>query len=372
LQLFSYICHQQAMKFKKLDIYITRKFLGTFFFAIVLIIIIVIVFDISEKIDDFLEKDAPLKAIIFDYYMNFIPYFANMFSPLFTFIAVIYFTSRLASNTEIVALLSSGISFRRILVPYIASAIIIAIFSFVLSNFLIPPANKKRIEFELTYIKSLKHSQEMNVHMQISPGVFAYSEHFNSETNMAYHFSLEKISEKGLEYKLTSDNAQYDSSKGAWHIQNYFVRTIDGMNEYIKSGTSKDTVLNIKPSDFVENLHNIETMNYSELNTFIADEKLKGSDSIQYYLVEKHKRIAFPFATVVLTLIGVSLSSRKKRGGIGLNLGIGLTLSFIFILFMQISTTFATNGNLPAQIAVWIPNIFFGALGLFLIRLAPK
>lgn len=360
------------MNLKKLDIYITRKFLGTFFYAIALIIIIVIVFDISEKIDDFLEKDAPLKEIIFNYYLNFIPYFANLFSYLFTFIAVIYFTSRLASNTEIVAILSSGISFRRLLRPYVFSSIIIALFSFVLSNFIIPPANKKRIEFEMMYIKNLNRSQEMNVHMQISPGIFAYSEHYNSETNMAYHFSLEKINEKGLYYKLTSDFAQYDSTMGTWHIQNYFLRTIDGMKEIIKSGKGIDTVLNLKPSDFVENLHNIETMNYSELNTFITDERLKGSDRIHYYLVEKHKRIAFPFATVVLTLIGVSLSSRKKRGGIGLNLGAGISLSFIFILFMQISTTFATNGNLPAQIAVWIPNIVFGALGILLLRMAPK
>jgi lipopolysaccharide export system permease protein len=305
--------------------------------------------------------------------LNFVPYFANLFSYLFTFIAVIYFTSRLAANTEIVAILSSGISFRRLLVPYIVSAILIAVFSFVLSNFIIPHANKKRIEFEMTYIKSQNHSQEMNVHIQINPGIFAYSEHYNSETNMAYHFSLEKISEdKGLYYKLTSDFAQYDSTKGSWHIQNYFLRTIEGLNETISTGKGIDTVLNLKPSDFVENLHNIETMNYSELNTYIADERLKGSDRLQYYLVEKHKRIAFPFATVVLTLIGVSLSSRKKRGGIGMNLGLGLSLSFIFILFMQISTTFATNGNLPAQIAVWIPNIVFGALGIFLIRMAPK
>lgn len=370
--MFLYFCHT-PMRIKKLDIYITRKFLGTFFYAIALIIIIVIIFDISEKIDDFLEKDAPLKEIIFNYYLNFIPYFANLFSYLFTFIAVIYFTSRMAANTEIVAILSSGISFKRLLRPYIVSAIIIALFSFVLSNFIIPPANKKRIEFELLYIKNPNRSKEMNVHMQISPGTFVYSEHFNSNINMAYHFTIEKISkDKGLYYKLSSDNAQYDSIKGSWVIQNYFTRTIDGLNESITSGTRLDTTLNLKPSDFVENLHNIETMNYSELNSFIDDELLKGSDRIPFYLVEKHKRLAFPFATVVLTLIGVSLSSRKKRGGIGLNLGAGISLSFAFILFMQISTTFATNGNLPPQIAVWIPNIVFGAIGLLLIRMAPK
>jgi lipopolysaccharide export system permease protein len=358
--------------YKKLDIYIVKKFLGTFFYAIGLIIIIVIIFDISEKIDDFIEKQAPLNEIIFDYYLNFIPYFVNLFSPLFTFIAVIYFTSRMASNSEIVAILSSGISFKRFIRPYIFSAILLALFSFFLTNFVIPNANRKRIDFEMMYIKSSRPYKESNVHMQISPGTFIYSEHFNSEENMAYHFSMEKVNDLGLYYKLTADIARWDSVKSSWSIENYFIRTIDGLEEKIKSGKRFDTVINLKPSDFVVNLHNIETMNFSALNSFITDEKLKGSDSLPYYQVEKQKRMAFPFATIVLTLIGVSLSSRKIRGGMGLYLGAGITLSFAFILFMQISTTFATNGNVPAVIAVWIPNIVFGALGWFLLRIAPK
>ena len=360
------------MNYKRLDTYIIKKFLGTFFYAIGLIIIIVIVFDISEKIDDFLEKDAPLSEIVFKYYLNFIPYFANLFSPLFTFIAVIFFTSKMASNTEIVAILSSGISFKRMLRPYIISAIFLAAFSFILSNFLIPPANKKRLEFEMMYIKNAITSKDMNIHMQISPGTFVYAEHYNSEANTAYHFSIEKINDRGLYYKLTAENARWDSLKGSWSIEKYFIRTIEDLNEKIKIGKKIDTIINLKPSDFLDNLHNVETMNWSQLNNFISDEKLKGSDNLSYYMVEKHKRIAFPFATVVLTLIGVSLSSRKMRGGIGIHLGIGITLSFAFILFMQITTTFATNGNLPAIVAVWIPNIVFGALGLYLLRIAPK
>jgi len=360
------------MHYKKIDTYIIKKFLGTFFYAIALIIIIVIIFDISEKIDDFIEKEAPLNEIIFNYYLNFIPYFANLFSPLFAFIAVIYFTSKMASDSEIVAILSSGISFRRMMRPYIISAVFIALLSFLLSNFLIPHATKKRLEFEMMYIKNARQSKEMNIHMQISPGTFIYAEHYNSEANTAYHFSIEKINDNGLYYKLTSDFAKWDSLKAKWSIENYFVRTIDGMKESIKSGKQFDTVINLKPPDFLDNIHNIETMNFSELNEFINEEKLKGLDNISFYQVEKHKRIAFPFATIVLTLIGVSLSSRKIRGGIGLYLGAGITLSFAFILFMQISTTFATNGNLPAVIAVWIPNIIFGALGLYLLRIAPK
>ncbi|MFA5782842.1 MAG: LptF/LptG family permease, partial [Bacteroidales bacterium] len=239
-------------------------------------------------------------------------------------------------------------------------------------NFIIPHATKKRLEFEMMYIKNARRSKEMNIHMQISPGTFVYAEHYNSEANMVYHFSMEKINDKGLYYKLTSDFAKWDSLKARWSIENYFIRTIDGMKERIRSGKQFDTVINLKPSDFLENIHNIQIMNFSELNEFINEEKLKGSDNITFYQVEKHKRIAFPFATIVLTLIGVSLSSRKIRGGIGLYLGVGITLSFAFILFMQISTTFATNGNLPAVIAVWIPNIIFGALGLYLLKIAPK
>ncbi|NTW34130.1 MAG: YjgP/YjgQ family permease, partial [Bacteroidetes bacterium] len=257
------------MYFKKIDAYIIRKFLGTFFYAIGLIIIIVIIFDISEKIDDFIEKDAPLKDIIFKYYLNFVPYFANLFTALFTFIAVIYFTSKLASNTEIVAILSSGISFKRFIRPYIISSVFIAAFSIVLSNFIIPHANNKRMEFEMMYIKSGKQSKEMNIHMQVSPGTFVYAEHYNSEANVAYHFSIEKINDKGLYYKLSSDIARWDSLKGSWILENYFVRTIDSLketNERIKNGTSLDTIINLKPSDFLENIHNIETMNFGELN----------------------------------------------------------------------------------------------------------
>lgn len=359
-------------KYKRIDTYITKKFLGTFFYSIALIIIIVIIFDISEKIDDFLEKNAPLSEIIFTYYLNFVPYFVNLFSPLFTFIAVIYFTSKLANNTEIIAVLSSGISYYRLLRPFIYSAVFLALFSFVLSNFIIPAANKKRISFEMKYIKNPLRSKDVNIHMQISPGGYAYAEHFNSHTNTAYNFSLERITEKGLVYKINSEIAKWDSTTGSWKIENYYVRTIDSLKETLSYSSRLDTTINLKPSDFIENLNNIATMNWGELNKYIANEKLKGSDYVSHYLMEKHRRIASPFATVVLTLIGVSLSSRKLRGGIGLHLGFGIALSFSFIMFMQISSTFATSGNLPPVIAAWIPNIIFGALGIYLLRIAPK
>lgn len=357
---------------KKLDYYIIKKFLGTFFFAIALIIMIVIIFDFSEKIDDFIEKQAPLNEIIFTYYLNFIPYFVNLFSPLFTFIAVIFFTSRLAFNTEIVAILSAGISFRRLMLPYLISAVLLGLLSVYLSNILIPPANKKRLEFEATYVKNPTTFGERNIHMQIRPGVFIFIESYNERSNIAWRFTLEQIKDGVLVYKLNADNARWDSINGSWGIENYHIRTINGLQEDLRFGNRLDTVLPLTPRDFIQNLKEMETMNFTELREFIQNERLKGSENVKFYEVEMHRRMAYPFSTLVLTLIAVSLSSRKVRGGIGLHLGAGLALSFAFILFMQISTTFATKGNLHPLLSVWIPNFFFGLIGLYLYKAAPK
>lgn len=357
---------------KKIDYYIIKKFLGTFFFAISLIIIIVIIFDVSEKVDDFIEKKAPLTEIIFVYYLNFIPYFVNLFSPLFTFIAVIFFTSKMAYNSEIVAILSSGVSFKRLLRPYFLASLFLAIMSFILANFIIPPANATRLEFEKRYLKNFRQFTDRNAHIQISEGTYIYMESFDNAKKIGYRFTLEKINSNGLSYKLTADQINWDSLKTSWHIINYTKRTFFGLKESYVTGKQIDTTLNLKPSDFSKQLDNLETMNYMQIREFIKEEELKGSDNIPFYEVEKHKRIAFPFATVVLTLIGVSLSSRKLRGGIGMHLGVGITISFTFILFMQISTTFSTYSNLPSFIGVWIPNVIFTVLGLYLLKVAPK
>lgn len=360
------------MKLRKLDFYIIKKFLGTFFYAIALIILIVIIFDLSERIDNFIENQAPLNEILFDYYLNFIPYFINLFSPLFTFIAVIYFTSRMAFNSEIVAILSSGISFRRMLLPYFLSAAILALLSIYLSNVMIPDANRKRLDFEETYFRKNRQFRERNIHMQIRPGEFVYLESFNERINVGYKFTLESISDGQLTHKIAADRAEWIDSTATWSLRNYFSREIDSIGENLSFGNRLDTVINLSPDDFIQNLREMDAMNFRELQAYIDSERLRGSENIKFYLVEKHRRIAFPFATLVLTLIGVSLSSRKVRGGMGLHLGIGLTLSFAFILFMQVSTTFATNGNLPPVFAAWIPNFIFAALGLYLLRTAPK
>jgi len=358
---------------KKIDIYIIKKFLSSFFLIIALLIIILIVFDFSERIDDFMEKDAPLKEIICVYYLNFIAYFINLFSALLTFIAVIFFTAKMASNTEIIAILSSGVSFRRLLFPFIFSALLIAIFSFILSNFIIPPANKKRLEFTYKYLKNTSHYKDRDIHLQISPGVYAYVEYFNDLTNVGSRFTLEHIENEKLTSKITADILRWDSTGKKWTFENYWIRTIKDTNETITRGSKLDTVLSILPNDFYRTLDEVETMNYFQLNKFIAKEKLKGSNNIDVYLLEKYRRVAFPFSTLVLALIGVSISSRKVRGGIGYHLGAGIALSFIYILFMQVITTISIyGGKIPVAIAVWIPNIIFILIAFYLLRIAPK
>ncbi|OFX80257.1 MAG: hypothetical protein A2X12_04185 [Bacteroidetes bacterium GWE2_29_8] len=357
---------------KKIDKYIIKKFLGTFLFSIILIIVIVIVFDISEKIDDFIQKDAPLKLIIFDYYLNFIPYFVNMFSPLFTFISVIFFTSKLAGGSEIIAMLTSGISFKRLLRPYLISAGIICLMSLLLSNFIMPKSNEKRINFEDKYIRSSYNMSDRNLHLQTRPGEFVFFESFNLDNNSGFRFTYEKIKNGKLIYKISSDIIVWDTLSKNWIVKNYVEKHINNFGEKVRLGNEKKIQLHIKPTDLTDKIYNIETMNYFELNEFINKEKIKGTEYIQFYFIEKYKRIAFPFATIILTIIGFTLSSKRTRGGIGLNIGIGITLSFSFILFMQVSTTFATYGTLNPFMAVWIPNIIFGFLSIFLIYKAPK
>ena len=357
---------------KIIDIYIIKKFLSTFFFAISLLIVIVVVFDVSENIDEFLENDAPLYDIIFSYYLNFIPYFVNLFLYLFTFISVIFFTSKMASNSEIIAILSSGISFRRFLRPYFISAAFLAILSFYLANFLIPQTNEKKRDFKDKYMEKLAKNKDRNIHLQTSPGTFIYVENYNNSTNLGHKFSLEKFKNEKLYYKFRAEKLEWDTITKKWHFEDYYIRTIDGMDEKIFKGKELDTTLILQPSDLYYYKEDYEEMNYWELNKYIKQAKLKGSDKVKDYEIEKNKRIASPFATIILTLIGVSLSCRKVRGGIGMHLGLGITITFAFILFMQISTVFATFGNLSPAVAVWIPNIIFGLLGIFLLQKAPK
>lgn len=352
----------------KIDRYIIKKFLGTFFYAISLIILIVIVFDLSEKVDNFLETNAPINEIIFDYYLNFIPYFVNMFSSLFTFIAVIFFTSKMAGHSEIIAILSSGVSYYRFARPYMISAGVLALLSFVLINWIIPPANQKRIEFEEKYVDSRYVNNDRDIHRQIEPGVIVYFSSYNTRHDIGHKFSIEKYEDGVLKEKLMSDYVKWDTTVNKWRIVNYRIRTIDGENETIVRGTSKDTTLNMKPEDYRQRLKLVEAMNFGELNDFIEDQKMRGAGNVINYEIERHKRFAYPFSTFILSIIGMALSSRKTRGGIGANIGLGIALTFTYIMFQQVTTVFATNASLNAGLSVWIPNIVYAIVAFILFK----
>lgn len=357
---------------QKLDWYILKKFLGTFFFTLSLILLIVIIFDVSEKIDDFLEHELSIKTIIFDYYLNFIPYFGNLFSPLFVFISVIFFTSKMANNSEVIAILNSGMSFSRFLRPFIIASIILGTLSFLLGNFIIPPSNSKRIDFENKYLRNKYYSNKKNIHIQILPNQYIYMQSYNSKREIGYKFTIEKFNDNKLISKLKSDYAQYDSINNVWQLNNYEIREFKDEKQIIKKGIRMDTTINLHPSEFTKRKSLVETMNFFELNNYIKREEMRGSEQLISHKIEKHKRIAFPFSSIILTLIGVAIASRKIRGGIGMHLGIGIIIAFTYILFMQISTTFAINSNLDPKLSVWIPNFLYVILSLVLLNKAQK
>jgi lipopolysaccharide export system permease protein len=339
-----------------------------------LIITIAVVFDFAEKIDNFMEKAAPVRAIIFDYYLNFIPYFATLFAPLFVFISVIFFTSKMATNTEIIAILNSGMSFKRMMLPYFLSALVIAFFIFLLTNFVIPHANLIRMDFEDKYYRpSSRRIPVMNVHRQVFKNVNVYMESFNPISQTGRNFTIEKFDDTGrLESKLTSAIVRWDTTTQKWTLINYYIRDIRDKEEIITRGTQIDTTLIIRPGDFSRDPGFVGTMTFYELNDYINLLELQGSDELKLFLIEKYRRSASPFAVFILTLIGVSLSSRKVRGGIGMNIGIGLGLSFSYILFQQFASQFSLKGNLEPMLAMWIPNMLYLVIALVLYKIAPK
>lgn len=354
-----------------LDRYILGKFLGTFFLSTLLILAVVAMFDITEKLDAFLT--APLKETLFDYFLSFLPYFANQLSPLFVFISVIFFTSKLAGNSEIIAILSSGVSFSRLLRPYMIGAAIIAAFTFVLSNYLIPPTNIRRIAYTNKYVKNKKVESNVNVQLQVSPGVVAYIGRFEDRNKTGYRFSLDKFKDQELVSRTTAQAARYDTTRMYhWILSDYITRDFDGMKEKISRGTKLDTIIPFEPRDFMISVNDQETLTTPQLSEYIDKQKMRGVANIKAFEIEKEKRIAATAAAFILTLIGMSLSSRKVKGGMGLNIGIGLGLSFSYILFSTVTSSFAINGLTTPFIAMEIPNIVYFAIGIFLYYRASK
>lgn len=356
----------------KIDMYIIKKFLGTFIFMIALILSISVVFDINEKIDKFMSNNAPLKAIVFDYYLNFIPYYANLFSPLFIFIAVIFFTSKLASNSEVIAILSNGIGFTRLLRPYMISAAIIALFSFVMSGYIIPPANETRIDFEQTYVNpDRKKTGDRDIQFKVSKNTNIYFESFNMGSNTGRNFSIDQFDGRALVSRLTARSIVYDSLYH-WTIKDYEVREFDGLKETITKGESIDTIIQVIPNDFIVAKYDQQMMTNPQLKRHVKSQRERGLGNIQAFEIEYHSRFASVFSAFILTIIGASLSARKVKGGMGLNIGIGLVLSMGYILFMTVSSSFAVKGNMSPMLAAWIPNIVFVFIAFYIFKKAPN
>lgn len=359
-----------------LDWYIIKKFLGTYFFSIALIITIAVVFDFNEHIDK-LNK-ASTHEIIFDYYLNFIPYFANLFSPLFVFISVIFFTSKLAENSEIIAMFSTGMSFKRMMIPYMISAAFIAALTLVLGSEVIPKGNRTRVEFENRY--NLHHSRTnsdgtYNIQLEVEEGIIAYMERYDDYSKTGYRFALDKFDGKQLLSHMTARSIEYDTLSAEpyhWTVKNFNIRELSGNRETISSGNEMDTVIKFRPSDFLIENGQQETMSSPELKQYIGEQKARGIGNIQDFEIEYHKRYAMSFASFILTLIGAALSSRKRKGGMGLHLGIGLGLSFGYILFQSVSSMFAVAGTMSAFWAEWLPNVVFVIIAIYLYIKAPK
>jgi lipopolysaccharide export system permease protein len=327
--------------------------------------------DFNAKIDNFISKSAPTEAILFDYYLNFIPYFVNLISPLLVFIAVIFFTSKLADNSEIIAMLSSGISFRRLMRPYFVSAAFIALMTILLSSYVIPPGNVVRIEFQNKYVRDKRVVYSGNIQLEVEPGLIAYFDRFDSSVNTGYRFSLDKFVGKDLVSQMTAQSIVYDSAYH-WTVKDYMIRDFTGLREKISIGEQIDTTLTIVPSDFMISVYDCEQLTTPQLKKYIDRQRKRGIGNIQLFEIEYHRRFAMAFAAFILTIIGVSVSSKKMKGGMGLNIGIGLLLSFSYILFMQVSSSFAVSGMVSPFIALWMPNVLYAIIAVYFYKKAPR
>lgn len=355
-----------------IDRYILRYFLGTYFLVLILILLIAIVFDISEKIEDFITRGATAREIIFDYYLNFIVYYGNMFTSMIVFISTIFFTSMLTNRTEIVAILTGGMSFRRLMVPYFIGTATIALLSMALAHYIIPISNVRRLHFENLYINQNTGERYSDIHRQIKPGHLIYLENYNPDRKSGYRFTYEVFDGQKLLSKLSSDFIRYDTLTGTWRLDNYTIRVIGTDGDQLVIGRQKDTLLEFKPDELSPSLYSVTMMNTPRLLEFIRAERIRGSEKVNMYLIELHQRTAWPFATVILVLIAVSISSQKRRGGMGFNIALGLALCVTYIFFQRVSVVFSTNGNLSPLAALWLPNLLFAIIGAFLYRIAPK
>lgn len=360
------------MRLKILDRYLIKNFLITYVFVAFVIVLIICMIDYTEKVDDFLDKKAPLKEILIDYYLNLIPYWINYISPLMVFIATVFFTSRIAARTEIIAMLSSGISFGRMLLPYMVGASVLGLLTFLQVGWVLPTANKIRINFENTYVKQAFYFSGRNIHITIAPDVYAYLESYNTGTKTGNKFTMETVKGIELVQKFSADKIVWQPQKEKWTLQNYSVRTLDSLGEKITTGAEIDTTINLTPKDFESDYHLFETFTLPELNDHIELLKSRGADGLEVYLIEKYVRFTQPFAILILTAIGVIVSARKSRKGVGLQIAFGFMLAFVYILFFLLSKGVAEAGTINTIFAVWLPNIVFSLIGIVLYKTLPR
>ncbi|MDQ3394190.1 MAG: LptF/LptG family permease [Bacteroidota bacterium] len=356
---------------KIIDWFILKKFLSAFFFVVLILVSIICVIDFTERNDDFIKHSLSVQEIL-GYYLNYIPYMANLLTPITVFIATVFVTSKMASHTEIIAILSSGVSFRRMMFTYLLGASLIAVISFFLTGWIIPDSNKSRIEFEVQYFKKPFNYSERDIHMKVAPESYLYMENYNNNVNVGYRFTLETIRDKKLVEKLSAKRIEWKPEEEKWMVQNWTLRTFDGQNETLTKGDYLDTTLNILPKDFSYNYKLNESLTLDELEVYIAELRERGADDVENFVIEKYIRYMSPFTVLVLTMIGLIVSARKARGGAGFQIALGFFIAFIFIIFFIMSRTVAEAGSVNPLLGVWIPNIVFSLVGLVLYKTVPR
>lgn len=377
---------------KILDKYILKTLLSTFFFVVLILLAVITVIDLTEKMDKF-AKAGVTSAQIAGYYLDYISWIGSFVTPITMFIATVYVCARMAGHTEVVAILSSGVSFRRFLLPFLVGAGIIGAISFVLNGWIIPDSNKSRLEFEVEHIKNKYYFDKRNIHVQVAPDIYLYLQSYNNNTHTGYHFSIERFKDNRLIEKLTANRIEWDTTKQKWTLRDYKIRKIDRVFETtsqpgitpgskqdqvaisrdsLTSGPNLDTALVIHPKEFESDYRKYDGMTLNELSAYIRTLKARGSTGVEVYVVEMYTRYSAPFTILILVFMGVIVSSRKSRGGTGLQIAVGFFLSFIFILFFTLFRTFAEAGSTPPEISVWIPNIIFAVISLGMYKYVPR
>lgn len=359
------------LRWRTLDSYILKKFLGSVAYAISLLMVLIVVIDMSENLQKFLNQNVPTMAIFTGYYLNFIPYFINLFIPLFTFISVIWFTSKLSAHNEIISILNGGISFYRMLYPFIVGALIVAMVAMVFANMIVPRASKRLYTFKETYMNEGAYART-NIHIKLSPTCYIFLDRWSKDENTGYQFTYEELGEKCLSYKLSAQQIVYHPDSKTWTLTNCTERRIIDNQEYFSQCGEKDTVFNITPHSLNQDVYVSETMPSIELSRFIKEERQKGSTLVNNYVIEMQRRFANPFGTIIMTIFAVSIASRKTRRGVGVHIFIGMGLAFSFVFFQQVSTVFSVAGNLPPGLGTWMPNILCLVLCVFMLRSTPK